>query len=103
MVASMAVPLPRHARRIVVDGQSYRWLVGRPAVSAVPLVIPLYVEASPVRGSRLRIDFKRVLFERPLPGGRGTAIAQGTVISSGFVREAIRHGLENGWAPHAKG
>jgi hypothetical protein len=103
MVASLAVPLPRRARRIVVDGQSYRWLVGRPRVSAGLALIPLYLEAAPVRGSRLRVDFKRVYFERPLPGGSGSAVAQGTVVSPGFVRAAIRHGLEQGWDPRSKG
>ncbi|HEU4451666.1 MAG TPA: hypothetical protein VFR81_01360 [Longimicrobium sp.] len=72
----------KESRRIVVDGRSYRWIVG-PNDEGLAII----AEHESGHGQRMVTGWFR--HER--------------VISPAVVREAILHALENGWRPDEPG
>ena len=96
----LGMSLPRRARRIHVDGESYRWLVSS---RDLPRQLSLLVQREDGGGARLRVGFAFVRIERPSPDGASRSVSQQTVSSPGFVRDAIRDALEEGWNPRLPG
>ncbi|MFO0653273.1 MAG: hypothetical protein U0326_44040 [Polyangiales bacterium] len=91
--------LPKHARRITVDGEAYRWLV---STSALPGEVRAIVQHEGGRGPKLCARFAAVHIARTQPDG-SVAHPQSTVVSSAFVRDAIRHARDEGWDPLGDG
>ncbi len=91
--------LPRHARRITVDGEAYRWVL---STRDLPGELRAVIQHERGRGPKLRVRFTCVHIARPARDG-GVEHPQRTAVSPAFVRDAIRHGRSEGWDPLGDG
>ncbi|HEX2094641.1 MAG TPA: hypothetical protein VHG28_19710 [Longimicrobiaceae bacterium] len=92
--------LPRKgSRRIVVDGQPYRWLVRRS---------PTYAQANAWTGLSFAVqhaDTPGAVLQVRVPAARpdNSMGAKGGVITPSDVARAVRLALAEGWRPEAPG
>ena len=83
------------SRTIQVDGRAYRWVA-----TGNSGFIGLAVQAASGKGQLLEVilDYQDEHIETP---GPGQGLEQRAQVTPGPVRRAIRHALEEGWAPDA--